>query len=217
VPGLKGLNGADCFANDQCASGVCGCSYIGRSDILPFGCSGLPSPDRSGSCIGPSGTYITNGGLCSNNDACASGYCANGLCAPKDGFGRAGDYCHHNNHCGNHYCLCPYGYDGDFCKGYQSFTDQPGQHGTCGEWPGAVYGAACTVDNDCQSRHCADHKCAPIVGTGLPGDYCHNGDQCASRWCMCPDGTPIFAPFFGAPSCTGYENFTPTTGGQCMP
>ncbi len=218
APDRLGLQGAECFANDQCVSGVCLCAYIGRPDIPEFACSGLPSPLVSGMCLGPSDILHGNGEKCSNNYACASGYCANGLCAPKDGFGRVGDYCHHNNHCGNHYCVCPQGYDGDFCKGYQWFSDQPGQHGTCGEWPGAVNGDACQVDNDCQSRHCADNKCAPINGTGLDGEYCHINKQCASNICSCPGGINMGPGFFGeGVPCADFQNFTPTNHGTCEP
>ncbi|MCJ7434601.1 MAG: hypothetical protein MUO77_14035, partial [Anaerolineales bacterium] len=217
TPSLKGFNGAVCFANDQCASDVCRCYFTNRSDNPAVVCPGIPTQNVSGSCVGPSGTDIANGGKCSSNYVCASGYCANGLCAPPDGFGRVGDYCHHNQHCANHYCVCPYGYDGDFCKGYRWFTDKPGQHGTCGEWQGAVNGEACKVDNDCQSRHCADNKCTPINETGLYGEYCHHDNHCASGSCMCLGDFTMGIDFFGVPACTGFENYTAESHGTCTP
>lgn len=48
-----------------------------------------------------------NGGVCEVNADCRSGYCADGtFCAPRDGTGRAGEYCHHGNHCRSGTCSC---------------------------------------------------------------------------------------------------------------
>ena len=61
--------------------------------------------ERSNSCqpngigIG-AGSRLANSELCTTDRECASGHCADGrFCAPRDGTGRAGDYCHHNNQC----------------------------------------------------------------------------------------------------------------------
>lgn len=187
TPDLKGLGGALCYANDQCLSGVCGCNFTNRSGHSAFGCPAVPQPNVTGTCVGPAETAVSNGGACSQSSDCASGHCANGKCAPVDGLGQVGEYCHHSNHCSNHYCVCPNGYDGDFCRGYANFTDKPGEHGTCGEWQGAADGAACSSDTACQSRHCADGICSPIDFTGLFGEACHHNNHCYSRECVCND------------------------------
>lgn len=51
------------------------------------------------------------GSSCSMNSQCASGlFCADGQrCAPIDGTGQRGAYCHHDNHCKSKACTCPLG------------------------------------------------------------------------------------------------------------
>lgn len=212
TPIHKGLNGAACFANEHCVSGVCDCYREGRPDLDHIQCPLKPAPGHiAGTCLGPSKNQQSNGAQCKKDNQCASSNCENGLCAPDDGLGQIGDYCHHNDHCFNEYCLCPNGYDGDYCKGYKSFTPKAGEHGTCGEWPGLVNGSACSKDDECQSRHCEKNMCVPIDETGLLGEFCFSSDHCYSERCMCPDDTYRL----DSKPCTGYESFTSSKGGSC--
>jgi LysM repeat protein len=223
TPSVLGEDEVVCFANDQCASGVCSCYESDRDNLdpnrrpyNPIPCPPEYDPQEHarviGICQGPLWySKYANGHTCSEDDYCASLNCVNGLCAPPEGLGRQGDYCHHDNHCYNDFCLCPTGYDGDFCAGYQNISDKPGKQGFCGVWPGAALGESCQEDDDCESRNCDKNQCVPINGHGLLGDYCISSDQCYSGRCMCPDDTYRL----DSTRCTGYENFTPSTGGYC--
>lgn len=135
------------------------------------------------------------GELCTNNDQCISGYCADGrFCAPPDGTGRAGEYCHHDNHCASYLCDCdPQTGGASFCRDWER-----GNHGAC--LAKKEYGEVCTRNENCLSDYCADgHLCAPRDGTGETGVYCHHDNHCASYACSC-------APRTGGPSfCSDWE------------
>lgn len=62
---------------------------------------------------------------CSVNNQCVSDYCADSKkCAPKDGFGMPGVYCHHNNQCASGSCYCPNDdQEWGFCKQYERYSD----------------------------------------------------------------------------------------------
>ena len=67
--------------------------------------------------------YGANGALCSHNNHCTSGYCADGQrCAPRDGTGASGAYCHHNNHCASGLCRCNKGGFG-FCRDWERWPE----------------------------------------------------------------------------------------------
>lgn len=204
APVGKSADNSFCFLNSQCASGVCNCeNYVGDS----FACPPAPVPGVSGFCAAGK----ANSEQCSANSECASNHCANGICAPRDGYGRTGDYCHHNNHCASGFCLCREGYDGEFCK---TFSSQLGPSaGVCIVPPGLLNGESCLLDNDCMSSHCANGKCAPRDGTGLGGEYCHHDNHCASNSCSCPTGD---ANFWTGGFCPDWENFNATDNhGTC--
>lgn len=129
------------------------------------------------------------GAICRDNRDCASGYCADGrFCAPQDGTGQPGDYCHHDNQCASSVCFCP----GDphtgaptFCSGWE--TRVGAQRGMC--TARVANGEVCTRNENCLSNYCADGRfCAPRDGTGMAGDYCHHGNHCSSGVCICPNG-----------------------------
>lgn len=224
TPSIEGQDGDACFSNDQCASGVCTCYSPDRDSLdengepeHPFACPPVYDPkDHSsvlGVCQGPLGwSKFANGTACNGDSVCASENCDDGLCAPEDSLARAGDYCHKDDQCYNDFCFCPTGYDGDYCAGYQNIGDT-GKHGVCAQWPGSALGDSCEEDDDCESRSCDKNQCVPMDGTGLWGEYCFSSDQCLSGACTCPDGTYRL----DSQPCTGYENFTPTTGGYCSP
>jgi hypothetical protein len=182
APTGDGMQNEYCHKNAHCESGVCLCPN-GREGE---NCRGFEKFDRDTHGVCQEG--FENGDFCTKNRECASGYCANDKCAPPDGTGRLGDYCHHINHCGNHYCVCPSGKDGNFCKDYKYFTSDPGNHGYCGQWYGLKNGASCTANDQCSSRHCANDQCAPIDKTGLADDYCHHNNHCISGTCWCDEG-----------------------------
>jgi hypothetical protein len=138
------------------------------------------------------------GSACSNDRDCISNYCADGrFCAPRDGTGQPGQYCHHDNHCASSICNCP----GDrhtggraFCSNWESRTGA--NRGTCAaKRPNSVY---CNRNEQCESGHCAEEICAPVDGAGLAGDYCHHGNHCRSGVCICPpcERTRGFCPDF---------------------
>jgi|GEM_PF-4372520 len=205
APRNKGNANAFCFANSQCYSGTCQCTVGGK--LVP--CSPDPQAGTAGYCAGGG----PNGLMCLENKHCASGYCANGICAPKNGLGQRGDYCHHDDHCANGFCICRSGSAGGFCK---DFHMDDGKHGgVCTAWPGNPNGYACSANEDCSSRHCVEYKCAPRDYTGLAGEYCHHDNHCYSKVCQC---TKVQGGGgFGGGFCTGYENFSPTNHGTCAP
>ena len=200
APSYKGAANQFCFANSHCASGVCECFADGQS--IP--CSPVVEPDRTGFCAAGK----TNGALCSKGEECASGYCANGACAPPNGLGRYKDYCHHNDHCASGYCLCQNGWDAfGFCR-----PDADGYHdwGYCAPLGVWTHGSTCEKDGDCASGNCAQNKCAPRKDTGLVGEYCHRDDQCYSGTCDCLKER-------GGGLCVDYQDFTPQIHATCAP
>jgi len=126
----RGQKGDYCHHDNHCATGFCFCreGYSGKF-CKTDASTQLPS---HGICILPPG--FQNGESCSANDDCMSNHCANGKCAPRDGTGTHGEYCHHNNHCISGSCICPSGiasfWTGGFCPDWENFnaTDN---HGTC--------------------------------------------------------------------------------------
>jgi len=219
VPKSKGWDGAKCISNDQCTSGICQCFY---GNVYGAGQHTFPCPPAAvlnekmlGTCVGPTNEKLANGSQCSKKSECASDNCYKGLCAPKDGLGRLGDYCHHNDHCFNNYCKCPNGYDGDLCKGYHGFSPKPGRHGTCGERRGEVHGGFCREDYECLSGYCAQNKCAPVDWTGLVGEYCHHDAHCYSETCNCPDNKKDNSGLLWHEMCTEHKTFSPSKGGKC--
>lgn len=98
-----------CNNDSQCASNFCLCTagYDGKN-CKPAPNSLDPAP---GYCIVDQ-SAAKNGADCQRNDECQSNYCADGkICAPRDGTGLAGEYCHHNNQCFSGSCNCPSGTD----------------------------------------------------------------------------------------------------------
>ena len=94
-------------------------------------------------CIGNAcSTRLRNGSPCSSNDACLSGYCADGVCAiaapdPEPGDGK----CKSNGDCTAGYCV----------------------EGSCNE----KVGAQCAKSSDCGAGLvCRNHQCAILVGEG---------------------------------------------------
>lgn len=79
---------------------------------------------RKGSSLNSKGKHLLpEGFMCSKNSECGSGYCANGqVCAPKDGTGMPGAYCHHDNHCASGKCTCGAGHTlFGFCNDYLTY------------------------------------------------------------------------------------------------
>lgn len=233
-----GQNGAPCLGNGDCASGSCAdvgtekrCAPPERSGQAGDSCYHR-TQCKSGMCKCPEGVGFTghcllspgvcaaqleNGADCNKAEECRSGYCADisaqypGKCAPKNGTGQPGDYCHHDDHCGIGYCECA-GFgpsDGKFCKNWLNFN--PTWHPRC---DALETGQTCTIDKDCETGHCAGvtpsqpGKCAPKSGTGEEGDYCISDGQCTSNMCDCPKGST------GDP-CSGWEKFTSSNHGVC--
>ena len=125
-----GRNGDYCHHNNHCASGYCLCRDGYDGDFCKTISSRLgPS---AGVCIFPPG--YQNGDSCSADDECMSNHCANGKCAPRDGTGLGGEYCHHDNHCASNACWCPTGdanfWTGGFCPDWEKFNSTD-NHGTC--------------------------------------------------------------------------------------
>jgi len=165
------------------------------------------------------GAERPDGYPCSHSDECDSGHCADGkLCAPRNGTGKGGAYCHHGSHCASGECSCPEGNGWvgarGFCKDWQSYT--PTHHGKCER--ALKNGQHCSMtlgvwwSYKCESDHCADGKiCAPKNDTGKEGAYCHHDNHCASGLCQCPDGWEQGTKGF----CKGWQNFTTAKHGTC--
>ena len=124
-----GRLGDFCFNNNQCGSKACICAK-GKSGSYCKEWDDNSNYDTwFGYCYEWPGKE--NGFLCKEDDECKSQYCADGaVCAPRDGSGLTGDYCHHNNHCFSGKCDCNVGEPNwlGFCKTADGkFVDQ----GTC--------------------------------------------------------------------------------------
>jgi hypothetical protein len=140
---------------------------------------------------------MTAGQICKSDTDCNAGLqCADGRrCAPLNDTGKAGDYCHHDNHCVTGRCNCDHGQFG-FCRDWEQWPA-----GTFGGGPGNVrigfctglqpMGGPCRKNSECHALLvCADgQRCAPANGTGHEGHYCHHNDHCLpSLQCVCPPG-----------------------------
>ena len=210
TPGGYGIGGDYCHKNKHCNTGVCQCPDGWDGDR----CKGWETfnAEKHGSCVdgrknGDSCAHIQGA---ASHKVCASGYCADGKCTPPEGSGLGGDYCHNNAQCANFICICPNGYNGDFCKGYQNFTAEPGKHGYCTKAPPTSNGQLCWKAGECASKHCAEYLCAPVDYTGKAGEYCHHNNHCQSKQCKCPLGTDILG------FCIGYVEASQNRG-VCQP
>jgi LysM repeat protein len=187
VPDGDGKARDFCYTNAHCENDYCEC---------PNGRDGRNCRDwqKFNTSYGGKCKYgKSNGDRCTKESDCASGYCANRLlvqnwrCAPKDKTGRLGDYCFHDEHCGNKTCYCSTGrtWDG-YCKGWDDNCDYDADWSFCDEWEGPENGSPCKDNGDCKSNYCANGFCAPRDGSGLKGDYCHHQNHCYSGKCECP-------------------------------
>jgi len=124
-----GRLGDFCYNDEHCGNKTCYCA-TGR-DLLGF-CKGwkenTPLDTNFGFCDEWEGP--PNGTLCKDNGDCKSNYCANGACAPRNGSGLTGDYCHHNDHCFSGKCACNVG-DPDFWGICRTADDKSISQGTC--------------------------------------------------------------------------------------
>lgn len=203
-----GQIGDYCHHDNQCASGDCRCPGDLNTEETTF-CSNWEI--RTGAEQGMCAARSPNGSGCSRNENCLSLYCADGIvCAPRDGTGQAGDYCHHGNQCTSGACLCPAGLatgNTGFCPEWEFWTR--GERGAC--LATTANGVPCTRNAECTSGYCADGRfCAPPDGTGQAGEYCHHGNHCASNVCQCPSGLTTRG------FCPNWE-FGVTVTGQCTP
>ncbi len=130
APDGTGKAGDYCHHDDHCSSGMCDCP---GEDLRVMGGKGYcPGwQDFTTTVHGVCLDLFQNGERCRRGEQCKSTYCADGrLCAPVDGTGAAGEYCHHNNHCKSGACVCPKGTGWwGFCNGWKEFN--PDYHGTC--------------------------------------------------------------------------------------
>jgi len=104
-PDKTGRLGDFCYHDEHCGNKTCYCST--GHNWLGF-CKGwdenTPLDTKFGFCDEWEGKL--DGSLCKDSDDCKSNYCANGACAPRNGSGLAGDYCHHKDHCYSGACQC---------------------------------------------------------------------------------------------------------------
>ena len=209
VPNGDGKKGDFCYNNSHCSSKVCNC---------PNGRDGKNCRDWKNFSVSYGGTCAEgweNGDRCEKDSECASGYCAdNWRCAPPDKTGRLGDFCYHDEHCGNKTCYCATGRDWlGFCKGWKENTPLDTKFGFCDEWEGPENGTPCKDNGDCKSNYCANGACAPRDGSGLAGDYCHHNNHCYSGKCLCVQGS--HADWLGM--CVLDNTNSIAGGGTCEP
>jgi LysM repeat protein len=122
-------NGASCLENEQCQSDYCDGGK----------CAPKPGTGQAGEychrdehcqsdfCIAGRCYQLADlGDVCRKNAECESGYCADtflgggwGRCA-RDGDGKSGEYCHHDNHCQSGRCDCEHGWFG-FCANWEGW------------------------------------------------------------------------------------------------
>jgi len=170
-------------------------SQNGGSMVLqPTGKKSSKKSDELGTMRQAQTAALENGRRCRKNSSCKSGYCANGRkCAPRDRTGKAGDYCHHDNHCAAGGCICAKGLAG-FCKNWERWPE--GQYdashsskkriGRCGAQ--RKKGFTCSADYECSGSL----LCSPITKTCQPvnkqtnlddGFKCTQNTQCKSGYC----------------------------------
>ncbi len=179
--------GAQCFGDDQCASGICG---VGKKCLSPAG-FGDPCNVHS--------PY---------DDDCVAGYCFDGICGPRrtlgtscDGYPRFGP-CVDGLVCDEETLTCsPRRSVGDPCR-----DDLECASGYCSQQrcvPRARIGELCDEDYDCLVGFC-DNNGRPGSGRCRvalePGETCDplrdqcTFSQCDSRTLQCPtpreDGKP---------------------------
>ena len=111
-----GRGGEYCHHNNHCASGTCICPDGYQGDFCKVA-------TKQGYCAGRDGEG--QGGRCRADSDCAPGLrCADGRrCAWPDGTAKAGQYCHHDNHCASKNCKCPADKSWGFCAGWERFND----------------------------------------------------------------------------------------------
>lgn len=119
-----GQGGDYCHHNDHCANVSCFCPY---GQTTSGSCKSDKNRQPFGSCAALH-NLLPNGQACTENVFCESQYCTENKCAPRDGTGLSGEYCHHKNQCYSGVCMCTI-MPGGFCKDYQNFT--PESHPTC--------------------------------------------------------------------------------------
>lgn len=138
------------------------------------------------------------GTVCRSNSECNTGYCAdNKRCAPRDGTGKPGQYCHNNNHCQFGECLCPNGRTDifGFCPGFDRLSDdelilarQGGTFSCSRQAPSGPFTKACLDDNICSAGNVCwlgyCQKGCRSPDTCSPNSTCHRG-QCVP---IGPDG-----------------------------
>jgi len=210
----KQENGRSCWKNENCESENCANEQCAPK---PGTGKGNEYCNQDGQCLsgiclqGKCYPQEKNGAPCSSDRECLSGYCADGeKCAPENGTGQAGEYCHHDDHCQSGFCVCPSGYDGRFCANWR--TLKANQYGSC--WQLADNGDPCRKNEECASGHCADAwpwqygRCAPKERKGGKGDYCHHDNHCQSGRCDCDYG---WWPGF----CKDWENWQRSDYGTC--
>ena len=185
----EGVKDEYCHHDNHCASGVCVCPNDPGGHDGGF-CKDWVRFDTTthGRCLAQN----VNGQQCRDDANCESGNCADGRCAPEDGKGRNGEYCHHNNHCQTGTCTCVNGVDLlGFCLDWENHTEQEILAGGGGRCSSVLsLGSTCKKDSQCgPGNKCADAwrlpfgRCAPADTTGLPGEYCHHDNHCASGSC----------------------------------
>ncbi|MFC2053025.1 FHA domain-containing protein [Chloroflexota bacterium] len=212
VPNGDGKKGDFCYNSSHCSSKVCNC---------PKGRDGKNCRDWKKFSVSYGGTCAEgweNGDRCDKDSECASGYCAdNWRCAPTDKTGRLGDFCHHNEQCGNKTCYCANGHNLlGYCKGWKENTPLDTKFGFCDEWEGPVNGTLCKDNGDCKSNYCANGVCAPRDGSGLAGDYCHHKNHCYSGACQCGPGAHAAGGWSGF-CVRDNTKYSIAPGGTCLP
>jgi len=147
---VKLPNNQPCIRNAMCQSGVCNAAL----------------------CVDPGSVEL--GGLCTNDDACASGSCA-GVCIPAE---FCGDFSCNNGEtcssCGIDCGVCPF--CGDFsCNNGETCSSCAFDCGDCC----ASNGKICALNGDCCSGRCEAFSCEACTN----GSCNENSDCCGSQTC----------------------------------
>ena len=155
-----------------------------------------------------------NGQSCQKGAECQSGHCADGKrCAPKDGTGQVGQYCHHNNHCSTGTCSCrgdtkP----GGFCQNWEAYSDREvleerAKGGFECRSKASEGAKACLVDSGCDVyQECKHYRCVTKPGEEFYAEYfrrnpafpCTEDYQC-DEYNYCDKRNNLCMPIKGAP------------------
>ena len=174
---------------------------------LVVSAAALPAHLAHGDLVGPCAPACqSNGGACTSDGQCCSGWCGAGTCATPcaaNGGGCQGDGDCCSGHCAGGTCTTPCAANGNACTEGGDCCSGLCNSNVCVP-PCTVNDGACGAGSECCSGICEGGVCQPPCAGS--GDSCGTGADCCSG--ICTDTTKTCAsectigPEWGAPECS---------------